>query len=140
MVGRGRRHEVLTGEGRILVRQSHLPPNSNFSSDLGHFISKILENIKIGVYSTQDTGLKAQHRTQRFALSSFHCLWQVIETFCAMTKGTCDRVMPLVVGFRSSPLIQACKVCLHTFCPCQPERPFRADEGPYLAERGPLSA
>ena len=29
------------------MRQPHIPPNSNFSSDFGHFISKILENIKI---------------------------------------------------------------------------------------------
>ena len=42
-----RRHEVLTGGGgRILVRQTHLPPNSDFSSDFGHFVSKILKNIK----------------------------------------------------------------------------------------------
>ena len=31
--------------GRIKVRQTHLPQNSNFSSDFGHFISKILENL-----------------------------------------------------------------------------------------------
>ena len=39
-----RRHEVLTGGGgRILVRQNHLPPNSDVSSDFGQFILKILK-------------------------------------------------------------------------------------------------
>ena len=37
--------------GRIEVRQIHLPPSSNFSSDLGHLIPKILENLKNGTYS-----------------------------------------------------------------------------------------
>ena len=41
------RRQVLGG--RIQVRQAHLPPNSNFSSDLGHFISKILENLNDGM-------------------------------------------------------------------------------------------
>ena len=34
------------GGGRILVRQTHLPPNYDFSSDFGHFILKILKNLK----------------------------------------------------------------------------------------------
>ena len=46
-----RRHELLTGGGRTLVRQIHLPPNSEFSSDFGHFILKILKNIKFLVSS-----------------------------------------------------------------------------------------
>ena len=48
----GRRHEVLTGGGgRNLFRQTHLPPNSVFSSDFGHFILKILNNVKFLVSS-----------------------------------------------------------------------------------------
>ena len=31
------------GGGRILVRQTHLPPKSDFSSGFGHFILKILK-------------------------------------------------------------------------------------------------
>ena len=34
------------GGGRILVRQTHLPPNSDFPSDFGHFILKILKNLE----------------------------------------------------------------------------------------------
>ena len=50
----GRRHDFSTGGqiptgggGQIRVNQNHLPPNSNFSSDFGHFILKILEDLKI---------------------------------------------------------------------------------------------
>ena len=46
----GARHEVWLG-GQIQVRQTHLPPNSNFSSNFGHFISKVLENLKIDMNS-----------------------------------------------------------------------------------------
>ena len=34
------------GGGRILVLQAHQPPNSDFSLDFGHFILKILKNLK----------------------------------------------------------------------------------------------
>ena len=37
--------------GRTLVRQTHLPPNSDFSSDFGHFILKIWKNLKFLVSS-----------------------------------------------------------------------------------------
>ena len=37
--------------GLIQLRQIHLHSNSNFSSDLGHFISKILKNRKNGMLS-----------------------------------------------------------------------------------------
>ena len=50
----GRRHEFSIGgtdsdwEGeRIQVNQNHLPPNSDFSSDFGHFILGTLENLKV---------------------------------------------------------------------------------------------
>ena len=33
--------------GQIQVNRNHLPPNSDFSSDFGHFILKTLENLKI---------------------------------------------------------------------------------------------
>ena len=45
----GRRHEFSTGEtggGRIQVSQNRLPRNSDFFSDIAHFILKILENPK----------------------------------------------------------------------------------------------
>ena len=35
------------GRGQIPVLQAHLPPNSDFSLDFGHFILKILKNLKI---------------------------------------------------------------------------------------------
>ena len=35
--------------GRILVSQSHLPPNSDFSSDFAHFHSEIPENPNFSV-------------------------------------------------------------------------------------------
>ena len=46
----GRRRElggrILTG-GWMQVSQNYLPPNSDFSLDLAHFILKILENPKV---------------------------------------------------------------------------------------------
>ena len=43
----GRPHEVLTvGDGFRCVKPTY-PPNSNFSSHFGNFISKILENLQI---------------------------------------------------------------------------------------------
>ena len=45
----GRRHQILTG-GRIQVRETQLPTNSNFSSVFGHFISKTLKNLKKKLY------------------------------------------------------------------------------------------
>ena len=35
--------------GQIQVSQSHLPPNSDFSSDFAHFISEIPENPNFSV-------------------------------------------------------------------------------------------
>ena len=35
------------GGGRIQVNENHLPPNSDFSSDFGHIILEISENLKI---------------------------------------------------------------------------------------------
>ena len=49
----GRRHEFSTGEdgfrlgGQIQVNENHLPQNSYFSSDFGHIILEISENLKI---------------------------------------------------------------------------------------------
>ena len=38
-----RNHEVLAGGGRILIRQTNPPPKSDFCSDFGHCILKIVE-------------------------------------------------------------------------------------------------
>ena len=38
------------GRGQIQASQSHLSPNSDFSSDFAHFILEILKNLKISVY------------------------------------------------------------------------------------------
>ena len=55
----GRQYEVSTGgmdadwgggRGQIQASQSHLSPNSDFSSDFAHFILEILKNLKISVY------------------------------------------------------------------------------------------
>ena len=44
----GRHHEVLTGGGGlVLVRQTHLSPNSDISSDFVHFILNILQSLNI---------------------------------------------------------------------------------------------
>ena len=54
-LSQGRRHQVSTGEtdsdwggggGRVQFSQNHLPPNSDFSSDIAHFILEILEILK----------------------------------------------------------------------------------------------
>ena len=42
---------------QIQMNQSHLPPNSDFSSDFGHFILETLENMKI-LTNTQKFSLK----------------------------------------------------------------------------------
>ena len=48
-ISSGAARKFRLGEGgRILVRQTHLPPNSYFSSDFGLFILKILKNLKNG--------------------------------------------------------------------------------------------
>ena len=41
-----RRHEFFTGEGSESDTQTHLPPKFSFSSNLGHFVLKMLENAK----------------------------------------------------------------------------------------------
>ena len=38
------------GGGRILVCEPHLPPNSDFSSDFGHFMLKIWKNLKNKIF------------------------------------------------------------------------------------------
>ena len=42
----GRRHQVLFGVDGFMGTKTHLPPKLSFSSDFGHFISKMLENAK----------------------------------------------------------------------------------------------
>ena len=49
----------LGGGGRFHVPQTHLPPNFDFSSDFGHFILKISENLKI-LIRTQKKILKSR--------------------------------------------------------------------------------
>ena len=48
---------IPTG-GRIQVSQNHLPPNSKFSSDFGHFILKMLKDLKILANLYQEFFLK----------------------------------------------------------------------------------
>ena len=47
----GRRHKVLFGGDGFMGTQIHLPPKFSFSSDFGHFILKMLENIKFAYVS-----------------------------------------------------------------------------------------
>ena len=42
-----RRHEFFTGRVGVIGTQTHLPPKFSFSSNLGHFVLKMLENAKI---------------------------------------------------------------------------------------------
>ena len=42
----GLRHEVLIGRGGFIGTQTHLLQKFTFSSDLRHFILKMLENAK----------------------------------------------------------------------------------------------
>ena len=48
----------LGGGGPILLRQAHLPPNSDFSPDFGHFFLKILKNMKFLVSPLKKTVVK----------------------------------------------------------------------------------
>ena len=52
----GRHHEILTRG--MQVRQSHLPPNSYFSSDFVHFMLKLLENLKNGTFPEKKNSIK----------------------------------------------------------------------------------
>ena len=46
-IDRGAATKFWLGWGRILVRQTHLPPNSDLSSDFGHFVLNILKSLNI---------------------------------------------------------------------------------------------
>ena len=55
--------------GRIQVLQIQLPPNSNFSLDFGHFILKILENLK------------------------FWCVFRIFSSKVVISGGTSPRIL-----------------------------------------------